>query len=242
MAETRIKTGISGLDQMLQGGFIPGSVILLRGAPGTGKTSIALQFLLEGAQSGEPGLFVTFEEFPHSLYRDAESLGLDLRGMEVAGKLHIIFTSPAVLLRSLKDTESPIYQSIVDNNIHRMVVDSMSHFGRLTDNPETLRQTCATVVNGLHREQLTTLMLSEESRSRHRSTDPGGLSYLSDGVILLRYVEVESAMQRAIVVLKLRGSNHAREIRYYEIRNGGVVVGEVFQHRGALLSGISRRD
>jgi len=240
--ETRIKTGVEGLDQMLHGGFKPGSAILVRGAPGTGKTSLALQFLLEGAKHKKPGLFVTFEEFPHSLYRDAESLGFDLRALEATGNLHIIFTSPAVLFRSLKDFESPIYQTLVDGNIHRIVIDSMSHFARLTHDTRELRNIHATVINSLRREHITTLLLCEENRAAYRQVDQGGLSYLSDGLILLRYVEVESAIQRALVVLKLRGSDHAREIRHYQIHKGGLFVGEVFKHHSAILSGISRRN
>ena len=78
----RVATGIAGLDEMLSGGFIPGSAILLRGAPGTGKTTLALQYLLHGARNGEPGLLISFEEFPQSLHRDAASLGWDLNELE----------------------------------------------------------------------------------------------------------------------------------------------------------------
>jgi circadian clock protein KaiC len=242
MTEKRIQTGIGGLDEMLHGGFLPNSAILVRGAPGTGKTSLAFQFLINGSKTGESGLFITFEEFPHSLYRDADSLGFDLRALEASGKLRIIFTSPEVLLRSLKDLNSPIYQTILENNIQRAVVDSMTHFSRLSQKPRELRQIHSTVINSLRREQITTLMLGEENRTAHRRTDRGGLAYLSDGLILMQYVEVESAIQRAIVVIKLRGSDHAREIRHYKIQKGGLVIEDIFQHHGAILSGISRRQ
>jgi circadian clock protein KaiC len=96
-------------------------------------------------------------------------------------------------------------------------------------------------VNGLRRENITTLLLSEERRSEYQRADRGGLAFLCDGIILLRYVEVESAIERALVVLKLRGSDHAREIRHYTIDQGGIQVGEIFEQRGAILSGISRR-
>ena len=78
----RVITGIPNLDEMLGGGFIPQSAILLRGAPGTGKTTFGLQYLLEGVRRGEAGLFISFEEFPQSLYRDAASLGWDLAEVE----------------------------------------------------------------------------------------------------------------------------------------------------------------
>ena len=241
MSQERLATGIQGLDEMLRGGFLPGTVILVRGAPGTGKTSLAFQFLIEGARQGEKGLFVSFEEFPNSLYRDAESLGFDLKALERAGKLQLIFTSPAVFLESLRDPGSALYRRLMDTAIHRAVVDSATHFTRLTDDRIELREIYARVVNSLHREQITTLLLSEERRAEYRRADRGALSFLADGIILLRYVEVESEIQRAIVILKLRGSDHAHEICHYTIGAGGLVIGEPFHGRQAILSGISHR-
>jgi len=242
MNQERLATGIQGLDKMLRGGFLPGTVILVRGAPGTGKTSLAFQFLIEGARQGKLGLFVTFEEFPDSLYRDAESLGFDLQALERAGKLQLIFTSPAVFLESLRDPKSVLYRRLMDTAIHRAVVDSVTHFAQLTGDRIELRKIYAMLVNSLHREQITTLLLSEERRNEYRRADRSALSFITDGIILLRYVEVESEIQRAIVVLKLRGSDHAHEICHYTIDEGGLSIGKPFHGRQAILSGISHRS
>jgi circadian clock protein KaiC len=241
MRQQRVATGVRGLDKMLEGGLLPGTVILLRGAPGTGKTSLAFQFLIEGTRHGEPGLFITFEEFPEDLYRDASSLGLDLRSLEREGKLHIIFTSPEVLFKSLQDPRSHIYETLMQADIRRAALDSATHFTRLTDDRLKLRNIYTSLVNSLRRDQITTLLLSEERRADYRRADRGALSFLVDGIILMRYVEVESQIQRAIAVLKLRGSNHDRRIRHYHIEEGGLVVGEPFRGRQAILSGISHR-
>ncbi|MGC9399010.1 MAG: RAD55 family ATPase [Anaerolineae bacterium] len=242
MQKERVATGVQGLDEMLRGGLLPGTVVLLRGAPGTGKTSLAFQFLIEGAQRGEPGLFITFEEFPEALYRDAKSLSFNLRALEQAGMLHIVFTSPEVLLKSLQDPASHIHQMLMQANIRRAALDSATHFTRLTDDVLKLRDIYGTLVNSLRREQITTLLLSEERRVDYRRADQGGLSFLVDGIILMRYVEIESQIQRAIAVLKLRGSDHDRRIRHYHIQEGGLVVGEPFRDRQAILSGISHRS
>jgi circadian clock protein KaiC len=226
---------------MLKGGLLPGTVILLRGAPGTGKTSLAFQFLVEGAKQGEPGLFITFEEFPEALYRDAKSLGLDLRSLEREGKLHIIFTSPEVLFKSLQDPSSSIYEMLMLADIRRAVLDSATHFTRLTDDRLELRNIYTSLVNSLRRDGITTLLLSEERRADYKRADRGALSFLVDGILLMRYVEVESQIQRAIAVLKLRGSDHDRRIRHYHIEEGGLVVGDPFRGRQAILSGISHR-
>src|SRR3954449_4941439 len=106
--EQRLATGIAGLGTMLKGGFVPEAAILVRGAPGTGKTTLAFHYLLEGIKRGEPGLFISFEEFPKSLYRDAASLGWNLMDYETNGLLQMMFTSPEVLLASLSTPDSPL--------------------------------------------------------------------------------------------------------------------------------------
>ena len=242
MTEKRATTGIKGLDEMLNGGFLPGSMVLVRGAPGTGKTSLALQFLIHGAtKQNESGLLISFEEFPSSLYRDAETLGLDLRGLEASGKLHLMFTSPEVFLAGLESPDSRLNQLILEGNIRRLVLDSVSHFDRLTDDAHELRRMYTSVANGLRREGVTAMLLGEEGRAMYRRAFKGGVSFIVDTIIMLRYVEIESAMQRAITVLKMRGSSHAKEIRRYEIRTGGLEILDVFEGREGLLSGIPHR-
>ena len=237
MAEERVATGSEGLDAMLAGGFLPGSMVLVRGAPGTGKTSLALQFLIEGTKKNEAGLFISFEEFPKSLYRDAQSLGWDLEDVQKDGNLRLMFTSPEVFLASLGPPDSPLNRLIREANVRRLVLDSVSHFERLTDDTHELRRLYTRAVNGLRREQITALLLGEESRSRYDQAFRGGLSFLVDAIILMRYVEIDSAMQRAILVLKMRGSAHAKEIRRYVIQPGGLRVLDAFEGREGLLSG-----
>jgi circadian clock protein KaiC len=242
MPDKRVTTGVKGLDDMLSGGFLPGSMVLVRGAPGTGKTSLALQFLIHGAAKwGEPGLLMSFEEFPSSLHRDAEALGWNLRELEASGKLHLMFTSPEVFLASLESPDSRLNQLLLEANIRRLVLDSISHFNRLTSDMQALRHIYASVANGLRREGVTAMLLGEEGRGGYRRAFIGGLSFIVDNIILLRYVEIESAMQRAIVVLKMRGSDHAKEIRRYEIGPGGLTVLDVFEGREGLLSGMPYR-
>jgi len=239
--QTRVATGVAGLDEMLSGGLVPGSTMLVRGAPGCGKTSLGLQFLVHGARHNDPGLFISFEEFPASIHRDAESLGWNLAELEEAGQLHLMFTTPQILLDSLASPQSALSRLMLDGGIQRVVLDSITHFARLTDDPVKLRAIYNTIINGLKREGVTSLLLGEESRTPDPRQERGKLSYVVDGIIMLRYVEVESAMQRAIVVLKMRGSDHAKEIRGAEIRKGGMVVTDVFEGRENILSGISHR-
>ena len=238
----RAKTGIVGLDEMLSGGLLEGSAVLIKGAPGTGKTTLGLQFLHYGAtQENEPGLLVSFEEFPHSLHRDAHSLGWDLRSLEEVRKLKIIFTSPRVFLASLESPTSPLNQTIMEWGIQRVVLDRITHFTRLTTDPTELRNIYNKVVNGLKRERTTSILTSEGITVGLDQAEKGRLSFVVDSIILLRYVEIESAMQRALLVLKMRGSDHAKDIRRFEIEKGGIRIVGKFEGQEALLTGSPRR-
>jgi circadian clock protein KaiC len=239
-SDDRVMTGIAGLDDMLSGGFLQESAVLVRGAPGTGKTTLGLQYLVHGARSGEPGLLISFEEFPQSLHRDAQSLGWDLKALEDKGLLHLHFTSPPVLLESLRSPTSALSRLLLEGGIRRVVLDTVTHFTRITNDPTELRKVYNTLINALKREGVTALLVGEDSRFESQRFEQGRLSYIVDAIVLLRYVEIDSAVQRAMVVIKMRGSDHAKEIRRFEI-NGkdGVVVTGVFEGREGILSGIS---
>jgi circadian clock protein KaiC len=237
----RVKTGIDELDRMLDGGLLPGSSILLQGAPGVGKTTFGLQFLYHGAaRANEPGLCITFEEFPASLYRDAAALGWDLRALEEQGKLRIVFTSPAVFLAGLQATSSPITEMIQSIGAKRVVLDSVTLFRQVTEDPLRLRDIYNNLINGLKRERLTSLLISEDSIYKATLHRQGKLSFVVDGIILLRYVEVASAMQKALTILKMRGINHDRSIRRFEIKAGGIRIMEPFVGLEGILTGSSR--
>jgi circadian clock protein KaiC len=240
--EPRITTGVAGLDTMLHGGFIPESAILLRGAPGTGKTTLAFHYLLEGARRGEPGLFISFEEFPKSLYRDAASLGWKLEDYEASGKLRMMFTSPQVLLASLSVPDSPLMRTLMNTDIRRVALDSLTHFTRVSSNTHELRSIYSTVVNAFRREGVTAMFLGEETRSDFTTDEKGRLSFIVDCIVMLRYLEIESAIQRAIVVLKMRSSDHDKAIHGYSIGSGGMAVGDALEGRVGLLSGLSQHS
>ncbi len=240
-AKPRVETGIAGLDKMLSGGFVQGSANLVRGAPGTGKTVLALQYLLHGADRGEAGLLISFEEFPQSLQTDALSLGWDLSTWQERGLLHLYFTSPQVLLKSLEAPAGPLSDLFIEKNIKRVVLDSVTHFTRLTNDQLQLRYIYNRLINALKREGVTALLLAEEGRMETQRAERGALSFVVDSIMLLRYVEVESAIQRAITVMKMRSSDHVKEIRRYEIRQGGLAVTGPFEGRESILTGISHR-
>jgi circadian clock protein KaiC len=155
----------------------------------------------------------------------------------------IIFTSPEVFLGSLKAEDSPLAETLHTLSPQRVVVDSTAHFQRLTDDiPIELREIYNTLVNAMKREGMTALLLDEALNVlaiQHGRM--ASLPFLVDTVILLRYIEIDSAMQRAIAVMKMRGSAHQKEIRHFQIREGGLKIGDPFEGREGLLSGITHR-
>jgi circadian clock protein KaiC len=185
-------------------------------------------------------LLISFEEFPQSLQYDALSLGWNLRTWQEQGLLHLYFTSPQVLLKSLESPAGPLSDLFIEKNIKRVVLDSVTHFTRVTNEQQQLRGIYNRLINALKREGTTSLLLAEEGRVEQRA-ERGALSFVVDTIILLRYVEVESAIQRAIAVMKMRGSDHVKEIRRYEIRKGGITVTGPFENRESILTGISHR-
>lgn len=238
----RLSFGSEKLDAMVGGGLIKGLTTLISGAPGVGKTTLGLQFLIAGIEAGQPGLMVTFEEFPVSLIRDALQLGWDLKALEQEGLFKIIFTSPEVFLASLKSQENPLAETLRVLSPERVVIDSAAHFLQITNDPHELRDIYNTLVNAMKRESITSLLLDESVNvlevQRGRMA---ALPFLVDAVMLLRYVEVESTMQRAIAVMKMRGSAHQKEIRRFEIDKGGLKIGDPFSGREGILSGTTYR-
>jgi circadian clock protein KaiC len=235
----RLSTGITGLDEMLFGGILRGSATLVEGAPGTGKSTLGMQFIHHGAtQANEPGLILTFETFPRQYYRDAQNFGWDLRTLETANKLRVVMSSPEVTRADLQSVHGQIEMMAQEIGARRILVDSLSHFERLSTDPVELRRVVYEFVNGLKRIGLTA-MLTRESAALLGDTPEmdEDLAFVVDGYVLLRYVELASAVRKALLVLKLRGSNHARDIRQYEITSHGLEVRARFEGQQGILSG-----
>lgn len=245
MTDNRIKTGIAGFDDMLGGGFIPQSANLIEGAPGTGKSTLGMQFIYNGiVQFDEPGLIITFEEFPQQYYHDAASLGWDFAKLEKEGMLKIIMTSPEVSRQDMENVGGIIETYIAQMGIKRVLVDSITHFERLTEESTELRTLQYGFVNALKREGVTSL-LTKESPALLGDAPEGDneIAFVVDSYSILRYVEIDSAISKAMLVLKMRGSDHAKDIRQYEINvQNGFQLKSKFEGQEGILSGNPRRS
>jgi len=238
----RTPTGIPELDAMLHGGLMRGDVTLVAGSAGTGKTTLALQYLINGATKfNENGLYVTFEEMPAQIYRDAANFGWDIRKLEAEGKLRVVCTSPPVLVQFVEE-RNPIDAIISEINAKRIVIDSISHLEAFIPASE-LRGELYRLINHLKMKELTSVFTAESHEVfGDRLVVTGvGLSFLVDCIILLRIVEVQSSLRKALTILKIRGSDHDKSLREFEITSTGVKISLPFKDYEGLLTGSPRR-
>ncbi len=238
----RVKTGITGLDEMTSGGFIRGTANLVEGAPGTGKTTLGMQFIYNGiVQAKEPGLIITFEEFPQQYYHDAAAFGWDFPELEKKGLLRVIMTSPEVSRLDLESVDGMIEKHVNQMGARRVVVDSITHFARLSQDPIQLRGLEFAFINALKRQGLTSVLTRESPVLLGEFTEDTNIGFVVDSYLILRYVEIESTIRKALLVLKMRGSDHAKDIRQYDISDNGIEVQSKFEGREGILSGSPRR-
>ncbi|MFC5711406.1 ATPase domain-containing protein [Thalassorhabdus alkalitolerans] len=217
-------TGIQGLDEIIEGGLPEKSAVILEGAPGTGKTTIGIQFLLHGIQQNEPGIYITFEEFPEQLYEDMKSYGWDLRKHEINNNLRVVCLSPEVLMEQLTTPKGLLEVMVQEIGCKRIVIDSISLFRYLSQEGERdNRKILYTLRNTLRRLGLTSLLIQEQS-SLQREDIPFE-HFLVDGVIRL-YLKEHMSMfrKRTLEVVKMRGARLFEGEHVYRITEEGIYV------------------
>jgi len=237
----RVRTGVTQLDKMLCGGFVAGDTVIVAGGAGTGKTTLGLQYLVNGAtRFGENGIFVTFEQMPNQIYRDAKNFGWDLRRLEQENKLRLICTSPELLLES-HGTKHFLDEPIRQVKPRRIVIDSLSNLGMYIEEKE-VRKEAYRLLNYFKTKQISSLCTWEALGIIGQSLLTNvGLSRVADCIILLRLVEIESTMRKALVVLKLRGSDHDKALREFKITSQGITVAKPFTGFESITTGVPRR-
>jgi len=241
MSEQRVSFGIKALDKMISGGLLRGSANLLEGAPGTGKTTLAMQYIYNGiALYNEPGLIITFEEFPQQYYHDAMQFGWDLKKLEAEGKLKVIFSDPQTTLDEFDKMDGEFVTLVEKMGIKRVIIDSMTHFESLVSDQYELREIETRLINALKREGVTSILLRENDNLLGQvSHVTSKVPFIVDSYTLLRYVEIDSAIEKALCILKMRGSDHQKDIRCFRITSKGIEVESKFSGREGIMSGIT---
>lgn len=240
----RLSFGITELDEMLDGGVREGDSVLIAGSSGTGKSVLATQFIAEGIRQGESGIVAVFEERPQAYAERANSLGLDLETPQNNGKLEILYLRPLDL--SVDETMHSILDAVQKVGAKRLVIDSLAGFemalspGFRADFRESLYRMIF-ALTGIGVTILSTVEVDESFTEFPFSTY--SISFLTDDIIRLRYVSIEGQLRKILVVIKMRGGNHAKDIREYEITSKGVVIlrQRLTDYQG-LISGIPVRS
>jgi circadian clock protein KaiC len=236
----RLTFGIPELDEMLHGGVREGDSVLVAGSSGTGKSVLATQFIAEGARRGEAGIVAVFEERPEAYAERAASLGMDLETPQKEGKLTILYLRPLDL--SVDETMQSILDAVKKIGAKRLVIDSLAGFemalapGFRADFRESLYRMIF-ALTGIGVTILSTVEVDESFTEFPFSTY--SISFLCDDIIRLRYVSIDGQLRKIMVVIKMRGGNHAKEVREYEITSKGVVIlGKRLINYQGLITGI----
>ncbi len=231
MAEGRVATGIAGLDIVLDGGFLRGATVLVQGLPGAGKTTLGLQFIYHGAtQRDEAGLVVSFEEFPVQMLRDARNFGWDFDPLIQAGKVRILASSPQAFYQQIRDPNSELNRLLSEGKFQRVLIDSLSHFQRLTNDPVELREILNGLLNRLRQSNVTALLTQE---IRWSESEVSLEQYAVDAVVQLFFEPINRVQRRRFLeVLKARGQSFQPGRHSMEITDEGIKVYPIPVPRG----------
>ena len=238
----RLSIGIPELDAMLGGGIPEGDSLLIAGSSGTGKSLMATQFIAAGIREGQRGIIAVFEERPEDYAGRASNFGLDLTTPLNDGDLKVIYLRPLDL--SVDETLQEILDAIKKTGAKRLVIDSLAGFemalapGFRADFRESLYRMIFSLT-GIGVTILSTVEMEESFTELLFSTY--SISFLTDDIIRLRYVEIEGQLRKIMMVIKMRGGSHSKDIREYEITTKGVVIGERLSSYDSLITGIPTR-
>jgi circadian clock protein KaiC len=220
-ASERISTGVAGLDAMLDGGLWRGTTTLLAGPSGAGKTTIGLQFALEGAKRGEPSLYMSFQENPTQLMRTIRGLGVNLEQLQAQG-LDLVYASPVEL--QIDSIIVDMFRRIEQRGVRRLVLDAVGDLASAATDPQRLHDYLYALVQHFAVRTITSVLNLETTGNAVSGNGmQTAMSYLSDNVLLLS-VEGEERTRRTLRVLKTRGSAHDTIVRDVEISARGMSV------------------
>jgi circadian clock protein KaiC len=220
---TRKKTGILGFDPLVQGGFKEGSINLVAGGPGSGKTIFAIQFLMEGLVNGEPGIYVTFEERKDKLYEDMLSFGWDLEKYEKKGKFAFLEYTPEQVKNVLIEGGGTIDTLVSEMKVKRIVIDSITSFTLLYKDELTQKESSLALFELINSWGCTAVLTSQDE-APEGSTITAALEFEVDSIILLYHFRKKGSRIRAIEVLKMRGTKHPEKTFYIYITPKGLKV------------------
>ena len=217
----RIPSGISGLDKLIEGGFLKGSTVLVSGGAGTGKSIFCMQFIWEGLKRGETCMFITLEQKPEDLIGDVARFGWDLNKYIQSKKLFLEYQDPF----QLTDVTAPILDKIREHKVQRIAVDSTGVFGMYYKDPFEVRKQLFKLLSGLKEIGVTSLLTSETPEDSKTLARFGVEEFIVDGLITLIYIGLVGEAGFSLQVRKMRRTNHYKGHVPFEIKtNKGLII------------------
>ena len=223
MVMERIKTGISGLDEMLMGGLPKNKHVALYGGPGCGKTSFGFEFIYRGALQGEPGLYVTLEETEDEMLQNMQNTFASFSDIsELMKKKKMFISKPDKLV--LDDVAEQIEDGIADHDVSRVVIDSATMVHMAFENELDYRQTLFEFFSLLRNMDCTVMMTIEANSPRKEQLIFSIEHYVMDGIINLYNLEQADRRIRALEIFKMRGTDHSRDLVPFKVTASGIKV------------------
>jgi circadian clock protein KaiC len=218
----RISIGVPGLDEITHGGLPMGGSTLVLGPSGCGKTALALRFIAQGLEDGERCLYVSFQENANQLVRQAASFGWDFNSHITAGRLRIYHAGEDSL--DLDIVASVVREELARAPLHRMVIDSLAEMVVAARESERFPAFARSLLGSLRAAEVSVLTTSETPSLGPTTESVDGLLFLYHNVVLLRHIEQESEVGRAVAVLKMRNSDHEKGLWTFDIGDRGFEV------------------
>ncbi len=241
--ERRLKTGVPGLDGLMGGGIPQGYSVLVAGPSGSGKTVLSNQFLVEGVRNGENGIVAVFEKRPRDYLRTTPR-GEEFEQLVRANKLEMVYMRPLDL--SIDETLLELRNAVKRLGAKRAVIDSLSGL-ELALAPtfrEDFRESLYRMMGALTELGVTVMATVELADSYvDLKFSPQGIAFLTDAIIIQRYIEIDGRLRRVMAVPKIRASQHSKDLHEYDITSeGGIVVGQALLGYQGLLTGTPTLD
>ena len=220
----RVESGIPGLDKLIQGGLVKGSVNLVVGMAGTLKTTFCSQFLWHGLQKGESGVYITVEQEAENILKDMSRFGYDFSSHIQAGTCVFLDQLPS----SFKDLEKATFDKIVKIGAKRFVLDSLTVaiMGlKQEKDPSILRRDTFRFVKRLRSMGVTSLLITEIPEGSKELTRFGFEEFVADGIIVLHFLDYATGdTTRSLMIRKMRRTNHGVDVYPIMITENGIVV------------------
>jgi circadian clock protein KaiC len=233
----KLPSGIEALDELLGGGIERGTSTLVVGSAGTGKSTLAAQFVAAAAARGQNGALFIFDESKHTLLSRAAGLGIDLQGPIDEGRVTLQQVDPAEL--SPGEFVHAIRRAVDDHQVSVVVIDSLNGYLNAMPQERFLIIQLHELLSYLGQAGVATLLIgAHQGLIGGSMITPVDASYLADTVILMRYYEAKGEVNQAIAVVKKRGGAHERSIREFRLDGDGISVGPALRGFRGILTGV----